>query len=296
MFHAPKLALASLILCLFAEEVSAGLILLGNDDAHISEGAKSKYNFSGKISASDSSGTNAFRGSLTLYDPFEGAGVQSPVIWAATSKHVVLADYNNNGSIYTNLRATFESNAYSASVFHNVAEVYLHPTRDFAILRFEVPVQNVTPVELFRGTAGIGTEATIVGNGLTTVVGSGITYDTGDRRVGYDVIDNINISNSDGLHEFATTFNSSFGNNFRPYQIGLNNGYSGGSLLVDNQWLATNDSISLADGYGRISYYDKVPIDFSDSIVTSVPEPGSVALLAASSSLLLWRRLRRKAA
>ncbi len=133
MFHAHKLALASLLICLFAKGVSAGLILQGNDAAHIALG--NQFAAVGAVQGTNSANVTGLAQSMSLIQPQ----------WGLASKHGFLDSANGN-SLYTNLRVSFDGNFQTANTWYNIAEVFLHPTKDMAIMRFEVPVQNITPV------------------------------------------------------------------------------------------------------------------------------------------------------
>jgi hypothetical protein len=287
MFHAPKLALASLVLCLFAEEVSAALILLGDNDAHIALG--SQFNAVGSVQRTTAAGQVEFGLSASL--------IRSD--WAISSKHGFLENDSDPNSLYTNLKVSFDANYLTATTRYNVAQVFLHPTKDMALMRFEVPVQNITPFDLFTGTVVNGMEGFTVGFGnLQYVNDPNVTF-TGDRRGGFDVVDGVNLFEPEN---FKTTFNRTINSNYRPLEMGGRNGDSGGAFILANSGSPTNllagiiDSATLTNGFNSLTFYTRIDNEWINSTITSVPEPGSVALLAASSSLLLWRRLRRKAA
>ena len=287
MFHAPKLALASLILYLFAEEVSAGLILLGDDDAHIAVG--SQFNAVGSVQRTTAAGQVEFGLSASL--------IRSD--WAVSSKHGFLENDNDPNSLYTNLKVSFDANYLTATTRYNVAQVFLHPTKDMALMRFEVPVQNITPFDLFTGTVVNEMEGFTVGFGLLQYVNDPNVTFTGDRRAGFDVVNGVNLFEPEN---FRTAINRNFLSDYRPLEMGIRPGDSGGAFILANSGSSTNflaginDSYTLTNGFGSSSYYTRIDNDWINSTITSVPEPGSMALLAASSSLLLWRRLRRKAA
>jgi hypothetical protein len=286
MFHAPKLALASLILCLFAEEVSAGLILLGDDDAHIALG--SQFAAVGAVRGTNAANVTGHTQSANLIRPD----------WIVASKHGFV-DSANNDSMYTNLSVSFGSNFYDASARYNITDVFLHPTKDIALARLGRALSGVTPFDLFTGTVVNGMEGFTVGYGLLQYLNDPITTFTGDRRAGFDVVDGVNLFEPEN---FRTRINRSFLSDYRPLEMGIRPGDSGGAFILANSGSPTNflaginDSYTLTNGFASASYYTRLDNDWINSTITSVPEPGSVALLAASSSLLLWRRLRRKAA
>ena len=274
-------------MCSLAGSASAGLMLPGNDPAHIALG--SQFGAVGWVEGTNSSNQTAFRQSNTLINPN----------WSVASLHGVLENDADRNSLYSNIRVGFGGN-YINNQGENrlVSNVFLHPTKDIALFKFDIAFTSVTPMDRHTGFVTNGTEGYTVGFGRLQYVNDPVSTFTGDRRAGFDVVDGINLFEPDN---FKTRFDFAGQGNFRPLEMGGRNGDSGGPWVLANLGLPTNflagiiDSGNLMNGFGTNSFYTRVgdEINWINS-VTSVPEPTSITLTAIGFVYLVRRRSRTK--
>ena len=276
MFDAHKFALGLLLLCLLTLNANAGLILQGNDSAHIALGNQGTNASVGWV-ASDGG-----RGSFTVID--NG-------FWGLTSFHVVSNDINRT-AIFSNLRTGF-GNFFTPTQQTSSFQVFLHPTKDIALFKFDTAFTGVTPLERFTGTVANGMEGYTVGFGRLQYLNDPNVTFTGDRRAGFDVVNGVNPFESEN---FRTRIDFSNNANYRPLEMGGRPGDSGGAFISNGLLAGITDSAQLTNAIGTATYYTRLDNDWINATITAVPEPGSIALLSLGSSLFLWRRVRRNAA
>jgi len=250
--------------------VQAGLMLAGNDAAHIALGNQGSNRSVGWVKA-DTVGVD--RGGFNLID--DGW-------WGVTAKHV--ASDLATGSLYSNIRSGFGNSANNVTEMRGVAQVFLHPTQDLALFQFSSPFSTEAALQRFRGEFVIGSEAYTVGYGALRYVNEATSVFTGDRRAGFDVVEGRNLFNQDLLR---TRFNNSNQINYRLLEMGLTPSDSGGGLISNSLLSGVNIGGSLEGMFGQSSFYldlNRGGNAFIDATqlanpITAVPEPASLALL-----------------
>lgn len=95
---------------------------------------------------------------VDLFQPGDCSGTLIHASYLLTVAHCA-TDIRNDATMNVN------------GVEHDVAEVINHPeyngwVNDISLVRFEVPVEGVTPIPLYRGTDELGQTITLVGRGL----------------------------------------------------------------------------------------------------------------------------------
>ena len=172
---------------------------------------------------------------------------------------------------------------------YSVAEVILHPDwtdgddYDIALVRFAVPVRDVTPLPIYRGSAELGALMTLVGRGdtATGLEGEAGAPNDGKLRRATNVASAVN--------EFVIEFFFE-----EPAQSGVTalegvgaGGDSGGPVFIEvdgvsyiaglNSYGETNGSATFGE-YGALDYQTRVSgyLDWLDGIVdwpAAEPEP-----------------------
>jgi len=276
-------------MCSLAGSASAGLILTGNDPAHIALG--SQFGAVGWVEGTNSSNQAAFRQSNTLINPN----------WSVASRHGVLENDADGNSLYSNIRVGFGGN-YINNQGENrlVSNVFLHPTKDIALFKFDIAFTSVTPMDRHTGFVTNGTEGYTVGLGRLQFRNDPASTFTGDRRAGFDVVDGVNPFETEN---FSTTFNASSSPNRRPLEMGTRSGDSGGAFILGNSLLPTNflagiiDSGTFSNSFGTESYYTRLDNEWIDLTIaantTAVPEPTSIILFSTGIGIVI-RRARKK--
>ena len=250
--------------------VQAGLILAGNDAAHIALGNQGSNRSVGWVKA-DTVGVD--RGGFNLID--DGW-------WGVTAKHVV-SDLTT-GTFYTNIQTGFGNRLNNVTESRAIAQVFVDSARDLAVFQFAAPYVTEAALQRFRGEFVIGSEAYTVGYGNLRYVNEATSVYTGDRRAGFDVVDGRNLFNQDLLR---TRFEESSSSRYRPFEMGLTPSDSGGGLIHNSLLAGVNIGISLEGTFGQSSFYldlNRGGNAFIDAIqlanpITAVPEPASLALL-----------------
>ncbi|MBN8600645.1 MAG: hypothetical protein J0M26_06440 [Planctomycetes bacterium] len=290
----------ALILAVGQKDARAGLILsMTNDPTHIAMAADRDYVMP-FMRGSDQFNLE-FGGSITIID--DGR-------WGLTAKHQVLQNFNNLNSTYNSFAAlpgdkvifSVDGSINTDGKF-TVQEVFVHPTRDLALVYFGNPVAGINPVQRFTGNVTVGMEGYNAGFGVREFVNdTNPPVFTGDRRAGFDVIETVNND------VFRTRNNFTFSSSFRQFEMGGRNGDSGGGFILESMIDTDNDGVPdtlnrellgiIAGGSnfnipGASTFYqmqDNDWIDVTKSSVTSVPEPSSFLTLG---SLLLGGASRR---
>ncbi|MBN8600644.1 MAG: trypsin-like serine protease [Planctomycetes bacterium] len=265
----------SFMLAVGQKDARAGFMLPGNDPNHIAIG--SNFEFVGWVEGTNSSNQTAFRQSISLIDPE----------WGLATVHGFLENDADPNSRYTNIRVGFGSNYFNnPGEFQYAAEVIFHPTKDLALVRFDNPFTTITPVQRYLGDVQVGDEGYLVGYGNRQYVNDPIATFTGDRRGGFDVVEN-----SIFTDRFRTRFNESFESGYRVFEMGGRNGDSGGAFIYNNLLSGVIDSASLSNTFGASTFINRLDNTWIDSHVTSVPEPSSFLLITiASGTLFRFRR------
>jgi hypothetical protein len=296
----------ALILAVGVRDARAGLILsMTNDPTHIAMAADRDYVMP-FMRGSDQFNLE-FGGSMTLID--DGR-------WGLTAKHQVLQNFNNPNSTYNSFAAlpgdkvifSVDGSINTDGKF-TVQEVFVHPTRDLALVYFGNPVAGINPVQRYTGNVTVGMEGYNAGFGVREFVNdTNPPVFTGDRRAGFDVIERVSGD------VFRTDIDFSFSSNFRPFEMGGRNGDSGGGFILESMIDTDNDGVPdtlnrellgiMAAGSafnitGASTFYqiqDNNWIDVTKSSVTSVPEPSSLltlgTLLLGGASRRLFKRKR----
>jgi len=267
-------------MCSLAGSASAGLILTGNDPAHIALG--SQFGAVGWLSSSGG------RGSFSVID--DGT-------WGLTSKHAVLSNQNDPNSFFSNIQVGFGNSVTNQLQVTSAFDIFVHPTRDVALFRFQTTFAGVTPFQRFTGTVGNGTEGFTVGYGQRQYLNDAVTDYTGDKRAGFDVVDGINLFEPEN---FKTRFEETNRPNYRPLEMGSRPGNSGGGFVLANLGLPTNllagipDSSNLLNGFGTNSFYERIPNEWINSTqMSAVPEPTSIILFSTGIGIVIRRGLRK---
>lgn len=295
----------SLILAVGQKDARAGLILsMTNDPTHIAMAADRDYVMP-FMRGSDQFNLE-FGGSITIID--DGR-------WGLTAKHQVLQNFNNPNSTYNSFAAlpgdkvifSVDGSINTDGKF-TVQEVFVHPTRDLALVYFGNPVAGINPVQRYTGNVSVGMEGYNAGFGFREFVNdTNPPVFTGDRRAGFDVIERVSGD------VFRTAVNEGFEPSYRPFEMGGRNGDSGGGFILESMIDTDNDGVPdtlnrellgiIAGGsnndnlFGARTFYqmqDNDWIDVTKSSVTSVPEPSSVFLLLSSLSIGFLSRSRFK--
>ncbi len=263
--------------------VSAGLILPGNDSLHIALAQDRGYVLP-FYRGSDQFNLN-FAGSITIID--DGS-------WGLVAKHQVLQTFSDPSSFYGSY-GTSVTNNYLTNPGTKIAvkSVFVFDDIDMTLVQFNAPINGVTPIQRYRGDVAIGTEGHITGFGVTQYVNDPNVNETGDRMTGFDVVQQLNTST------FTTRFNRSFDPNYRPLEMGLRTGDSGGAFEVfdSGRFLAGLNTATTgagANGFATGSFYTYIPNARIDAIqqITAVPEPNSLILLSTIGPL--FGRFRRR--
>lgn len=271
------------------KDARAGLILsMTNDPTHIAWADDRDYVLP-LFRGSDFSNL-AFAGGMTVIDDGQ---------WGLFTRHQALQNYSDVNSVYNAIGVKAVRNANDSGPVIKVSDVFVFEDRDMTLVRFENPIAGITPIQRYRGEVTVGMEGYITGYGDRQVVNDPNVVFTGDRRTGFDVVQEA------GASIFVTRINRGFDPNFRQYEIGGRTGSSGGSFEVvdlnfpNNQlggitYATTSTNFS---GFGTGTFYAKLPNDRIDAIqssYTSVPEPSSIILVASSLLLGLSRISRKK--
>lgn len=138
MFHAHKFALASLLLCVFAKGLSAGLILQGNDSAHIALGNQGTNASVGWLEVNTPTLGTVWGGSATLINGIGGAEG-----WALGAKHTVMSNQNDPSTVYSNIRIGFGNYLTNQTESRFASSIFLHPTKDLVLFKFDVAFNSV---------------------------------------------------------------------------------------------------------------------------------------------------------
>ncbi len=262
--------------CLFGGEANAGLMLNAAHDAwSVAEGQKAQYNFVGAMEGVSSSNVNDVRGSAVL--------VHERLV--QVTNHQLLNNLSDPSSFYSNIKVSFGSNVNNGSQRYDVVKIFTHGSKDLAFLELATPVLFTIPAQYYTGPIGVGTEVTQIGFGNRQYVNDPLVEFTGDRRVGFDVIDGVNVVAGGDILDFQTTFNRSFNPNYRENEYGGRPRDSGGALLVNGMFAATFDSISISSTFNAGTFYTKNDILFYENTVanlTAVPEPTSLILFGTA--------------
>lgn len=276
-----------IVLFVYTSNANAGLILSGNDPQHIALG--STYFNVGWVDRADASSPSGYRftQSITLIDPF----------WGLTSRHGVLSNDADFSSIYSGMRVGFGNNYdTNKGEFQNAFEVFVNPdiNRDLALIHFSNPFTTVSAANRFIGDVAIGNEGYTVGFGDLQYVGDSNSTFTGDRRAGFDVVEN-NVAAPPNT--FATRVDLSFMPNRRPLEMGVRPGDSGGAFFLNGEIAGVIQGGTTSFGFGTNSFYTRLDNNWIDTTIqlhsTAVPEPGSIALFSTTLPLL-FSRLRKK--
>ena len=191
--------------------VQAGLILAGNDAAHIALGNQGSNQSVGWVSSSGG------RGGFTVID--DG-------LWGISSYHVTSNDPTRN-TFFNNIQLGF-GNSLSPTQSSTAFQIFANPTKDMALFKFDVAFTGIIPLQRFQGFVARGTEGFTVGYGSLQYLNEATSVYTGDRRAGFDVVDGINLFEPEN---FRTTFNSTINANYRNLEMGLRPGDSGGAFI-----------------------------------------------------------------
>jgi hypothetical protein len=231
-----------------------------------------------------------YNGSATLIAPD----------WLLTAAHNLIAansaTFTLNGVAYTSSQLFLNPNWQSS----NPMSPY-----DVGLVHLATPVLGVSPARLYTDSTEIGQIGTFVGWGLTGTGLTGYLRLDNQRRAFQNVIDgdfgNPSLllgADFDNPHNPADT---SFGD-FNPLDLegAVAPGDSGGGVFitVDSQtylagvisFIAATDGNPNAD-YGDVSGFGRVS-GFHPWIVSTIPEPSSIALLAVAVLALFWRKCR----
>jgi Trypsin/PEP-CTERM motif len=238
----------------------------------------------------------AFAAVGTFTASLTGCGILLAQDWVLTAAHLILGN-NTSGTF------TLNGIAYSST------QIIIDPSwdgnaadgNDFALVQLSSSLTAIPPAMLYSEPTILGQTDTFIGYGLT---GNGLTgWKTldGQKRGFQDVVDvnNVNFGNTNFV--FGATFESPT-NGALPLEGCVAPGDSGGGVFIldgSQYYLAGVISfVAATDGNANSSYSD---ISGFDSIypalpwiLSVVPEPSSLALVAVSGLVWLWLRKGRR--
>jgi hypothetical protein len=227
---------------------------------------------------------------------YTGCGILIAPDWVLTAAHLFTAatsgTFTLDGTAYSSTQLITDPN-WNGSASNG---------SDFGLIHLSSPITSITPLPFYTSSTLLEQTATFVGYGLT---GTGLTgYQTldGQKRGFQDVVDVNNPSFGNTNYVFGATFDSP-ANGALSLEGCVAPGDSGGGVFMSDgsqYYLAGVISfVAATDGNANSSYSD---ISGFDSIlpampwITSiiVPEPSTIALLAASAVVLIWWQEHRR--
>lgn len=270
----------------FLPRAESGIVTsLEDDPQHKADGAEIEA--VGALIGVRTDGSLAQVGSVSLVDRY----------WAQASVHQFgVEDFQS----YSVRFGTNLLNEYSS---HLVAEVIFHPSftsigngLDLSMIRFETPVSGVRPIAYYEGTYSAGDTFRLVGFGLIGEPGGPTSFD-GYKRGGYNALAGFGLT--DDYLRFR--LDPPGHPDFVDLEMSGSNGYSGGSLLLENhslsEWQLAAVPVAAGSTYGSSMYASPLDIPWSRSYIdstTAVPEPSSFALLSIAAGVVALRRRRLK--
>jgi hypothetical protein len=250
------------------------------------------FNFVGALEIN--TGSSGYYGSATALSPN----------WVLSAGHNV--DFNDDGKADAGLNISFNLpgyGSYSASSytinpnFSGFGNPSIH--HDLSLLYFADPLPSLL-FPILGNSLSIGDTATLVGYGRSGYGSYGYTTSasTIDRRVGFNVIDDFEISGSSILFRYDfdnPNTGDGLGNNLETI---IGPGDSGGTLLVGNALVGVN---TFTEGYGG-RFGDSgggVALNnewgwIASTTGLAVPEPGTFLLFFCGLAILFVTRRNRK--
>jgi hypothetical protein len=233
---------------------------------------------------------------------FRQSGVLIDSQWILTSAHGVLEVDNNLSSVYRDLQVGAGNFLNDRQGIRSVSNVLIHPGYggaagsgyDLALLRLQDAILTI-PAELYEGPITVGLDSDIVGYGRLQYLNESTSILTGDKRGGNNVID---LVGNPSAYYVQTSIESPFLPTYRPLGMAGTGGDSGGGLFIDGQLAGItsfSDTVFGFNGYGTYTGYSLIDRDWVNSTMASyqaIPEPGSLLLTFAATSLFALKRRR----
>lgn len=256
----------------------------------------------------DTEGLYSFVGALEISTgsgSYFGSASALSSHWVLTAGHNV--DFNDDGEVDDGLSVNFYLpgfGSYSASSYsiHPDFSGFANPSiqHDLSLLYFSDPLPDLLFPTLGNSLT-LDATVTLVGYGRSGYGSYGYTTDASltDRRVGYNVIDEFEISGDGILYRYDFDDPNTGDGLGNAVETIIGPGDSGGSLLVGNALVGVN---TFTEGYGGLfgDIGGGIALNnewgwIGQTTGLAIPEPSSVLLLLiGSGSLVFYRRAKKR--
>lgn len=266
-------------LCGFSNQGRAGIIIPGNEQAHIDYAYDPIFQSVGSVAGWD--GTN-WR--------LVGSGVLIEESW------VMLTGHQLTTFGYSTYRFSLGNDLFQPHNGRSVAEEYFIAgsggnlfSPDLALLRLADPITTVTPAVIYQGSGLTeGMHVAFAGYGLPGYYPSGELPFDGLKRAGENIIVDVGPTAGMSADRFKWDFGPANGTPSLALEMNGSNFDSGGGVFanIEDQWQLVG---IVTGGVPLRSTFAVQPIAYSawTSQVMSVPEPSSL-ILGLSGIVGLW--------
>jgi hypothetical protein len=228
---------------------------------------------------------------------YTGCGILIAPDWVLTSAHLLLAassgTFTIGGTAYTSTQLFtdphWDGNAQDGF--------------DFALMHLDTSLTAVSPALFYDGSSLLGQTCTFVGYGWPGNGSTGAKAPPDGQKRGFQNVVDVNNSGLGDIYSvLGATFDNPTNSNALPLEGCVAPGDSGGGVFVTDglqfylagviSFVASTNGTPNSS-YGNISSFDPLSADLS-WIMTTVPEPSTVAIMAASGFILAARRKFRR--
>lgn len=278
------LAVVFAVLCGFNVQSRAGIIIPGNEQAHIDYAYDPIFQAVGSVAGWD--GTN-WR--------LVGSGVLIDESWVMLTGHQVTRGYEA-------YRFSLGNDLFQPHNGRSIAEAYYYNgsggnlfSPDLALLKLQESITSVTPAVIYQGNdLAVGMHIAFAGYGLPGYYPTGELAFDGLKRAGENIISEVGPNAGMSADRFKWDFGPANGTPSLSLEMNGSNYHSGGGVFanIDDQWQLVGIMTQVVPMRSTFAIRPDAYSIWTNQVM-SVPEPSSL-VLAMTGVAGIWMILRRR--